>query len=116
MRLPVGVAYGNNVEKLQRVWLEMADDNSNVLKEPPPTVRFLEFGDSALNFEPAVWTVDTAHRPTRIRSDLFFAIECKLRENNIEVSFPQRDLHLRTGKLVLETQGGNRTETTVQPG
>ena len=116
LRLPIGVAYGSDVEKLQRVLLEVAADNSSVLKDPAPMVRFLEFGDSSLNFELAVWTVDMAHRPTRFRSDLFFAIERKLRENNIEVPFPQRDLHLRSGKLVLETQSGSRTEAGVQPG
>ena len=101
MRLPVGVAYGSDVEKLRRVLLEVAAENPVVLKEPAPTVRFLGFGDSSLDFELAVWTISMAHRPTRFRSDLFFAIERKLRENNIEIPFPQRDLHLRSGSFVL---------------
>jgi small-conductance mechanosensitive channel len=101
LRLPVGVAYGSDVEKLQRVLLAVAAENPAVLKHPDPTVRFLGFGDSALNFELAVWTIDMAHRPTRFRSDLFFAIESKLRENQIEIPFPQRDLHLRSGNFVL---------------
>ena len=50
-------------------------------------VRFLEFGDSALNFELAVWTIDMARSPTRFRSDLFFAIERKLRENTSKFPF-----------------------------
>lgn len=115
LRLPLGVAYGSDVEKLQRVLLEVAVGNPAVLKEPAPTVRFLGFGDSALNFELAVWTIEMAHSPTRFRSDLYFAIERKLRENNIEIPFPQRDLHLRSGKLVLETKTGNRTEAGLQP-
>jgi small-conductance mechanosensitive channel len=116
LRLPVSVAYGSDVEKLRRVLLEVAAESPAVLREPSPMVRFLEFGDSSLNFELAVWTIDMAHRPTRFRSDLYFAIERKLRENQIEVPFPQRDLHLRSGKLVLETQAGNRMEAGVQPG
>jgi len=95
MRLPVGVAYGSDVEKLTRVLLE-------VLKVPEPTVRFLGFGDSSLDFELAVWTIEMSHRPTRFRSDLYFAIERKLRENKIEIPFPQRDLHLRSGTFVLQ--------------
>lgn len=114
LRLPVGVAYGSDVEKLQRVLLEVATENPAVLREPAPTVRFLEFGDSSLNFELAVWTVDMAHRPTRFRSDLFFAIERKLRENHLEIPFPQRDLHLRSGKIVLETKGGGRIEAGLE--
>jgi len=115
LRLPVGVAYGSDVEKLRRVLLEVAAENPAVLKDPAPMVRFLEFGDSSLNFELAVWTIDMAHRPTRFRSDLYFAIERKLRENNIEIPFPQRDLHLRSGKLVLETKTGGQIEAGLRP-
>ena len=73
------------------------------------------FGDSALNFELAVWTIDMARSPTRFRSDLFFAIERKLRENHIEIPFPQRDLHLRSGKITIESKGGGRFEAGLQP-
>jgi small-conductance mechanosensitive channel len=101
LRLPVGVAYGSDVEKLTRLLLEVAARNPSVLRDPAPMVRFLGFGDSSLNFELAVWTIEMAQRPTRFRSDLFFAIERTLRENNIEIPFPQRDLHLRSGAFTL---------------
>lgn len=87
LRLPVGVAYGSDVEKLKRLLLEMAAENPAVLKEPAPPVRFLEFGDSALNFELAVWTIDMARSPTRFRSELFFAVERKLRETTSKFHF-----------------------------
>jgi small-conductance mechanosensitive channel len=116
LRLQLGVAYGSDVEKLKRVLLEVAADNPAVLGDPAPTVRFLGFGDSSLDFELAVWTIEMAHRPTRFRSDLFFAIERKLRENQIEIPFPQRDLHLRSGRLVLEPGAGGRTEVEVKRG
>ena len=69
LRLPVGVAYGSNVEKLREVLLAVVTEHPAVLKEPAPAVRFLEFGDSSLNFEVAVWTISMAHSPTRFRSD-----------------------------------------------
>ena len=115
LRLPIGVAYGSDVEKLQRVLLAVATENPAVLHEPAPSVRLLEFGDNSLNFELAVWTIDMAHRPTRFRSDLFFAIERKLRENHIEIPFPQRDLHLRSGKITLETAAGGKIGAALQP-
>lgn len=115
LRLPVGVAYGSDVEKLKRALLEVAAENPAVLTEPSPTVRFLGFGDSSLNFELAVWTIEMAQHPTRFRSDLYFATERKLRENQIEIPFPQRDLHLRSGKLTLETKPGAWTEVGLQP-
>jgi small-conductance mechanosensitive channel len=115
LRLPVGVAYGSDVEKLQRLLLQVANAHPGVLKDPPATVRFLGFGDSSLDFELAVWTVDMAHNPIRFRSDLFFAIERILRENGVEVPFPQRDLHLRSGTVVVETRGGGRSEASLRP-
>jgi small-conductance mechanosensitive channel len=107
------VAYGSDVEKLRRVLLEIAEANPSVLKEPRPSVRFLAFGDNSLNFELAVWTIEMARSPTRFRSELYFAIERKLRENNIELPFPQRDLHLRSGKITVESKGGGRFEAGV---
>lgn len=113
LRLPVGVAYGSDVEKLRTVLLAVAADHPAVLKDPGPAVLFIGFGDSSLNFELAVWTLEMIHNPTRFRSELFFAIERKLREHQIEIPFPQRDLHLRSGKLVLETRPGQPTGATV---
>lgn len=100
LRLPVGVAYGTDIEKLRKVLLEVAAEHPAVLQQPAPSVRFLGFGDSSLDFELAVWTIAMAQSPTRFRSELFFGIERKLRENHIEIPFPQRDLHLRSGNWV----------------
>jgi small-conductance mechanosensitive channel len=101
LRLPVGVAYGSDLEKLRGLLLEVAAEHPAALKQPAPSVRFLGFGDSSLNFELAIWTIEMAQSPTRFRSDLYFAIERKLRENKIEIPFPQRDLNLRSGSWVL---------------
>jgi small-conductance mechanosensitive channel len=109
-RLPVGVAYGTDVEKLRMLLLEAAQEHPKALKDPAPTVHLTGFGDSALNFELVVWTQEMTHRPRQFRSDLNFAIERKLRENHIEIPFPQRDLHLRTGTFVLQPP------STTQPG
>ncbi len=100
IRLPIGVAYGTDVEKLKVVLLEVAAENPNVLKTPKASVYFESFGDSALLFELGVWTADMTHSPRRFRSDLNFAIERKLRENKIEIPFPQRDLHLKSGSFL----------------
>jgi len=107
IRVPVGVAYGTDVEKLKTVLLEVAAENSNVLNEPKPTVYFDGFGDSALLFELGVWTSAMTHSPRRFRSELNFAIERKLRENKIEIPFPQRDLHVKSGALVVTPSAGS---------
>jgi len=99
MRIPIGVAYGTEIEKLKRALTEVAEENPNALKDPPCTVYFVAFGESALNFELGVWTRTMTHNPQRFRSELNYAIERKLRENKIEIPFPQRDLHIRSGSL-----------------
>jgi small-conductance mechanosensitive channel len=58
LHLPVGVAYGSDPRKVEAALLEAADQDSKVLKTPPPKVLFKGFGDSALNFELLVWTAE----------------------------------------------------------
>ena len=95
-RIPFGVAYGTDLPRLRKLMLEVADEHPKVLKEPMPELFFVGFGDSSLNFELGVWSNEATISPRRFRSDLFFAIEQKLRENGIEIPFPQQDLHVRT--------------------
>lgn len=104
IRLPVGVAYGTDPRKVERVLLEAARAHPKVLAEPAPSVFFNGFGESSLDFDLAVWTEEMTFNPRRLRSDLYFGIEAKLRENDIEIPFPQRDLHLRSGAFVLKQE------------
>jgi small-conductance mechanosensitive channel len=99
MRLPVGVAYGTDLEKLEKILLEVAKAHPKVLTDPAPSVFFVEYGDSSLNMELAVWTAEMTYKPRRFRSELYFAMEKKFREHEIEIPFPQRDLHLRSGNF-----------------
>ena len=96
-RFPVGVAYKEDPEKIKKLLLEVADDHPSVLKSPAPDVIFTEFGDSSLNFELWVWTIKLINRPKVLQSQLFYAIFKKFKENNIEIPFPQRDLHIKSG-------------------
>jgi small-conductance mechanosensitive channel len=114
IRIPIGVAYGSDIEKLTRVLKEVAAENTDALKNPEPTVYFESFGDSSLNFELGVWTQSMTHSPRRFRSDLNFAVERKFRQNNIEIPFPQRDLRLRDGSFVLQ-QAPTPQESPAQP-
>jgi small-conductance mechanosensitive channel len=95
-RIPFGVAYGTDLPKLRKLMLDVADEQPKALKEPEPELFFVGFGDSSLNFELAVWSSESTLSPRRFRSELFFAIEQKLRESGIEIPYPQQDLHVRT--------------------
>ena len=97
IRVPIGVAYGSDLKLLQRLLLEAAEEHPKALRDPSPVVLFTEFGDSSLNFELGVWTQEMTATPIHFTSQMNFIIEKKLRENDIEIPFPQRDLHVRSG-------------------
>lgn len=99
---PVGVSYKEDPEKVRKLLLEVADNNPNVLKTPPPTVLFDEFGDSSLNFFLGVWTSTHIEKPRVLKSELYFEIFKKFGEHGIEIPFPQRDLHIKTSGLTEE--------------
>ena len=96
-RYPVSVSYKEDPKLIKRLLLEIASENNGVLSKPAPDVLFDEFGDSSLNFLLRVWTTDYIDRPNVLKSQLYFAIFKKFRENKIEIPFPQRDLNLRNG-------------------
>lgn len=100
--IPVGVAYGSDVRLVEKVLLEVARENPDVLKEPPADVCFKEFGDSSLNFVLRVWNQNQVHRKLSLYSALNFAIYDKLNQHGIEIPFPQRDLHVRSGMLEIK--------------
>jgi small-conductance mechanosensitive channel len=95
LRINVGVSYSSDPHLVEKLLVEVAEANPNVLKNPAPAVVFKEFGDNSLNFELRVWSVDMAHRPGTLESQLNFAIWDKFKQHGIEVPFAQRDLHLK---------------------
>jgi small-conductance mechanosensitive channel len=101
-RIPIGVAYGSDIGKVREALLAAGRENPNTLNDPAPSVFLDKFGDSSIDFRLVVWSSEMSARPSRYRSDLNFAIEQKFREAGIELPFPQRDLHIRSGVLKVE--------------
>lgn len=93
----VGVAYGSDVRLVEKLLLNSALAHSQIEKEPTPFVRFCNFGESSLDFQLFFWTVDD-FRVENIKSDLRFEIDAQFRTNNVEIPFPQRDIHLKSKK------------------
>jgi len=108
-RVPIGVAYGSDLERVRNALLEVARENSHVLPQPAPTVFLEAFGESSINLELVVWSKEMSYRPRRFRSDLNFAIVQKLRESGIEIPYPQRDLHFRDGPARVEMTPSEKT-------
>jgi len=94
--VPVGVAYGTDVNKVREILHQVAADHPFVLmndwRVPGPKVLFMGFGESSLDFELRCFIKDVDYRLS-VRSDLLFAIDEKFREENIEIPFPQRVIH-----------------------
>jgi len=89
----VGVGYDSDPELVKRLLEEAAAEHPEVLKYPAPRVRFENFADSCLDFRIKFWV--TFDGSKRVASDLRFAILEKFREHNVEIAFPQMDLHVK---------------------
>jgi small-conductance mechanosensitive channel len=94
-KIPVGVHYASDVFHVRDVLEAAAREHSGVLSDPAPVARFMEFGDSSLNFEVRVWTVDWALRPGAFQSEINFLIWKHLKEAGIEIPYPQRDVYIK---------------------
>ena len=95
-KVEVGVAYGSDVRLVEKILIACALEHEKIYKEPKPMVQFNNFGESSLDFSLFFW-IDDSFWVEMIRSDLRFAINDKFKSHQIQIPFPQRDLHIRSG-------------------
>ena len=95
IEIAVGVAYGTDPDAVIEVLREAEDRQPGLVDDPAPQVLFKGFGESSLDFLLRAW-VDDNDRWVMIQSELALAVNRGLRERDIEIPFPQRDLHLRS--------------------
>jgi len=95
--VPVGIAYGSDVDRAIRLLAEVAEENEHVLKEPAPLVSFDEFGDNALTLRLRCYLGSLEYRLETITA-LHRAINNRFNDAKIAIAFPQRDIHLDTTK------------------
>lgn len=96
--VPVGVAYGSDVHKVRDILLEIARAHPQVVQGgqvPGPSVLFLAFADSSLNFELRCFIQNVNNKLSTL-SEINFEIDRRFREEEVEIPFPQRDLHIRS--------------------
>src|SRR5437762_141068 len=108
-RLPVGVAYGSDVNKVREALIEAAREHSATLGDPEPTAYLEKFGASTIDFELVAWTEEMSYKPRRFKSDLNYLIYKHLTAAGIEIPNPQRDLHIKSGVLKVENVGAQET-------
>ena len=95
IRIPVGVAYGSDIDKVIDTLSSVADSHDEVCAAPSPRVRFRRFGESSLDFELLCWIEQPVDRG-RMKHELNCAVYKAFADAKIEIPFPQRDLHVRT--------------------
>ncbi|MDH3938843.1 MAG: mechanosensitive ion channel family protein, partial [candidate division Zixibacteria bacterium] len=89
VQIDVGVGYDSDMEKVRKVMLEEAHRHPVVIKDPPPSFYFLEFGDSSLNVSMRCWVADVSEQ-FRTASELREQVLNRFRQEEIEIPFPQR--------------------------
>jgi small-conductance mechanosensitive channel len=114
IHVPFGVAYGSDKEKVREAGVAAARQIEGTIFGPgrDPEVWLVGFGDSSLNFELIVWVSrNLMNSPSRTQGKYLWALESELAARGLEIPFPQRDLHLRSGSIRIE---GPETGTTVR--
>ncbi|SFR36460.1 Mechanosensitive ion channel [Yoonia tamlensis] len=98
--IQVGVSYSADLELALRVAVEAAAKCGRVLKTPPPICLIRQFGDSSIDLEVRFWIADPELGVANIASEVYLEIWRTFKAHNIEIPFPQRDVHIRTGAAV----------------
>ncbi len=96
IKVPIGVAYGTDLDAFEAAVLEVAEALDDVIEKPAPRMRFRRFGDSALEYELLCW-VPGPTREGRARHELLRGIDAALRAAGIEIPYPKRDVSLQGG-------------------
>ena len=89
----LSVAYGTGLRKVEQILLAVAKKNAFVIEEPAPSILWTSFADSGINLTLMAWT--KIENFGKLRNSLFIEIDEKLKEENIEVPFPQLDVHIK---------------------
>jgi len=110
IRVPVGVAYGSDLEQVEAVLLTVVQDNPAVVRDPAPRVRLRSFGASSVDFEILCWVEDPRFKGLEIHN-LLKATYRAFAENDIAIPFPQQDVYIKQ----FPNLGTARDEITAAP-
>lgn len=93
IRIPLGIAYGTELERAEKILIDVALANPELVRKPKPKVRYRKFADSTIELEVLGVIAKPADRG-RIIHELIKAIYSRLKKEKIEMPYPQRDIHL----------------------
>ena len=95
IRLPIGVAYGSDVDEVEALLVRIAGEHAEVIQQPAPRARMRAFGPSSLDFELLAW-IDHPELRGRILHELNKAVYKGLNEAGVQIPFPQSDVYIRS--------------------
>ena len=96
LRIPIGISYDSDLNKARELIIQAAKSTERVLTEPYPNCHLIEFGNSSINLECRVWISDPSKGLSNIKSDILLKVWESFKENNIEIPYPQRDIHIKS--------------------
>ena len=96
LRIPIGISYRSDVRLAMQLCLDAAASAKRVIKEPATACLLRGFGDSALDLELRIWIDDPQNGRANVISEVLLGVWDRFHEHDIEIPFPQRDLHLRS--------------------
>lgn len=101
--VPFGVSYNSDPHQVSKLAIAAVEEVERVTKRKSPVCWMTEFGDSSLNFVLRFWITDPQNGLTNIRGTVLLALWDVLKENNIEIPFPHREIIIKSGDDVSET-------------
>jgi small-conductance mechanosensitive channel len=96
LRIPVGISYDSDVRQAMALCVEATEAPERILADPKPVCQLLEFGDNSVNLEIRFWIRDPQEGIANVKSAVLLGVWDRFHEHEIQIPFPQRDLHIRT--------------------
>ena len=97
LKVPVGIHYQANVRLAIQLCIDAASATPRILAKPEPKCLMKNFGDSSVDLELRVWIDDPSNGRSNVLSEVLLGIWDRFHQHDIEIPYPQRDLHLRSG-------------------
>lgn len=93
VKIPIGVSYRSDIHMVRKLLLQAADEVPRIIENPAPVCLLIGFGDNSVDLELRVWIQDPANGVNNVRSQILLKIWDLFQKNNVEIPFPQRDVH-----------------------
>ena len=100
IEINIGVAYGSDLDQVSEILINAAKEHPRCSKQPAADSFLVDFGDNSINFTLYFWVDDIVEGLKRPKSDVLFSIWRKFKDNNIEIPFPQRDVHIKNPEAI----------------